>query len=101
MLEKSELNKIEVLIFQNLINSNTSHNEFTLTNNFRNSNDKKTFELYVKQFYNVAWSVKKNTESKNPIVVVTKIIITMPLSKCAVYGSKSLTFIKQQAARAL
>ena len=25
----------------------------------------------------------------------------MPLSKCAVYGSKNLTFIKQQAARAL
>ena len=39
---------------------------------------------------------RKNTESKNPKVVKTKIERTMFLSKCARCGSKNSIFIKVQ-----
>ena len=39
---------------------------------------------------------RKNSECKNPKVVMTKNERIMLLSKCAVYGSKQLKFIKEQ-----
>ena len=41
---------------------------------------------------------RKNTESKNPKVQRAKNGRIMFLSKCAVYDSKKLTFIKEQEA---
>ena len=38
---------------------------------------------------------RKNIESKNPKVVRTKKRRTMLLSKCVVYNSKNLKFIKE------
>ena len=44
---------------------------------------------------------RKNTESKNPKVMRTKIKIKMPLSKCAVCNSKKSKFPKEQEAKGL
>ena len=44
---------------------------------------------------------RKNTESKNPKVVRTENRRIMLLSKCAVYNSKSLKFLKEQDAKGL
>ena len=44
---------------------------------------------------------RKNTESKNPKVVRTKIGRIMLLSKCAVCNSKESKFLKQQEASGL
>ena len=44
---------------------------------------------------------RKNTESKNPKVAMTKNGRTMLLSKCAVCDSKKSKFIKQQEASGL
>ena len=42
---------------------------------------------------------KKNTESIDPNVSATSNDKTMILSKCAIYGSKKLKFIKKQEAK--
>ena len=42
---------------------------------------------------------RKNTESKNPKVVKTKNRRIMLLSKCAIYNSKKLKFLRKQEAR--
>ena len=39
---------------------------------------------------------RKNRKSKNPKVLCTKNVRIILLSKCAVYNSKKLKFIKQQ-----
>ena len=39
---------------------------------------------------------RKNTKTENPKVVRTKNGRIMPLSKCAVFDCKKLTFIKEQ-----
>ena len=44
---------------------------------------------------------RKNTGSKNPMVVKTKKERIMVLSKCAVYDSKKSKFIKEQEASRL
>ena len=44
---------------------------------------------------------RKNTESKDPKLVRTKNGRIMVLSKCEVYNSKKLKFIKQQGASGL
>ena len=44
---------------------------------------------------------RKNTESKNPKVAISKIGRIMLLSKCAVCDSKKSKFIKQQEASGL
>ena len=44
---------------------------------------------------------RKNAESKNARVAKTKIRIIMLLSKCAVYDSKKLKFMKEQEASGL
>ena len=44
---------------------------------------------------------RKNTESKDPKIVRTKNGRIMVLSKCEVYKSKKLKFIKQQEASGL
>ena len=44
---------------------------------------------------------RKNTESKSPKVVKTKIGRIMPLSKCSVCNSKKSKFLKEQEARGL
>ena len=44
---------------------------------------------------------RKNTESKDPKLVRTKNGRIMVLSKCEVYNSKKLKFIKQQEASGL
>ena len=44
---------------------------------------------------------RKNTESKNPKVAMSKIGRIMLLSKCAVCDSKKSKFIKQQEASGL
>ena len=44
---------------------------------------------------------RKNTESKNPLVVKTKNGRIMLLSKCEVYDNKKLKFIKEQKATGL
>ena len=49
----------------------------------------------ILSYYLKSW---KNTESKNPKVVRAKNGRIMFLSKCAVYDSKKLTFIKEQEA---
>ena len=44
---------------------------------------------------------RKNTESRNPKVVKIKNGRIMLLSKCAVFDSKKLKFIKEEEARGL
>ena len=44
---------------------------------------------------------RKNTESKNPRVVRTENRRIVLLSKCAVFNSKKVKFIKEQEARGL
>ena len=44
---------------------------------------------------------RKNAEGKNTRVAKTKIRIIMLLSKCAVYDSKKLNFMKEQEASGL
>ena len=44
---------------------------------------------------------RKNTESKNPKVSRSKNVRIMLLSKCTVFDSKKLKFIKQQEASGL
>ena len=44
---------------------------------------------------------RKNTESKNPKIVKTKVRRIMLLLKCAVCDSKKSKFIKEQEAREL
>ena len=45
--------------------------------------------------------MQKNTESINPKTFSTSNGKTMILSKCAIYGSKKLKFIKKQEAKGL
>ena len=47
------------------------------------------------------WKCRTNTESKNATVVRTKNGRTMLLSKCVVWDSKKLKFIKKQEASRL
>ena len=47
------------------------------------------------------WKCRKNTESKNLKVVMTKNGRVMLLSKCSVCDSKKLKCIKEQEARGL
>ena len=65
---KFKLNSREVLISKFLIDRNISHDRFLLINSvlkeydgmkeeIRNSNDKIKFKLYVKQCYQIVWSV--------------------------------------------
>ena len=64
LLAKSKLNRVKVLISKTLTYSSISHDEFVLINNvlkefydtkkeIKNSNQKETFKLYVKQCYHV------------------------------------------------
>ena len=64
LLAKSKLNRVKVLISKTLTYSSINHDEFVLINNvlkefydtkkeIKNSNQKETFKLYVKQCYHV------------------------------------------------
>ena len=54
----------------------------------------KDFTLFIKPCYDVVWSVKKSTESKNPRAARTKNSRIMLLSKCEVCDNKNLKLIK-------
>ena len=60
----------------------------------------KDFNVFIKQCYNIVWSVEK-TDSKNARVANTKKEKTMLFSKCAVCESKNSTFFKEQEASKL
>ena len=70
LLAKSKSNSIEVLVSKALIDSNISHDEFVLINKvlkefydnkekIKNFNNKWNFKLYIKQCYQIVWSVEK------------------------------------------
>ena len=48
----------------------------------------KDFSLFIKQFYQIVWSVEKNMESKKQKFVKTKRQRIMLLSNCAVCYNK-------------
>ena len=58
--------------------------------------------LFIKHCHRIiVWSVKKNTESKNPKITRTENGRIMLLSKCAMCDSKKSKFIKEQEASGL
>ena len=58
--------------------------------------------LFIKHCHRIiVWSVKKNTESKNPKIKRTENGRIMLLSKCAMCDSKKSKFIKEQEASGL
>ena len=102
MLAKSKLNRIEVLFYKALIDSNISHDKFDLINNALKELDKmkeaiknlKTltihtrFQSIYKTVSSYCFKDRKITESKNPKVSRTKNGRIMLLLKCAVCDSK-------------
>ena len=103
---------MEVLTSQAIIDSHIIHDEFALINNVLKEYDKmkeeiknlkthQRFQSIYKTLLLHCLKCRKYTNSKNPKVARTKNGRIMLLSKCQVYDSKKLTFIKDQDASGL